>query len=290
MSRDPPRFPTRHQPALQAPRDQGFLGKIWQTQESAWTTEFHSQDPLCTPELSERGFRAAFGFPVVADEEIFAVLLFFAWEQTVPDSTMRMLIKNLCEQLGRVVERSRWIEERARLAAIVDSSYDAIISKDLHGRIISWNQGAEQTYGYSAEEVLGQSGRLLLPEGMEEEESSVTDVITTGHRLKLFETKRRCKDGSIIDVALTVSPIRDSRGRIVGASSIERNMTFPKQTGTGTPPGQTRRRESQPGEKRIPGEHQPRTPHADERDLGHAESQPGRRTLRRHAGLSDDRV
>ncbi len=222
------KFQTDH-PFFQAPCDRGFLGRIWKSKEPAWTQEFHNLDPFCTPGLSDLGFRAAFGLPVLADEEIVAVLVFFAWEKTVPDSNMRMLIENLCEQLGRVVERSRWIEERARLAAIVDSSYDAIISKDLQGRIISWNQGAEQTYGYAAEEVLGQSARLLLPEGMEEEESSVADVVSTGHRLKLFETRRRCKDGSIIDVALTVSPIRDSRGRIVGASSIERNVTFPKQ-------------------------------------------------------------
>ena len=218
---------TDHHP-IQAPCDEGFLGKIWQSKEPAWTMDFPDEDPLWIPGLLDLGFQEAFGFPVVAEEEIVAVLVFFAWEKTASDATMLMLIKNLSEQLGRVVERSRWVEERARLAAIVDSSYDAIISKDLQGRIISWNQGAEQIYGYKAEEVLGQSSRLLLPDGMEEEESSITDVITTGHRLKLFETKRRCQDGSIIDVALTVSPIRDSRGRIAGTSSIERDVTFPK--------------------------------------------------------------
>jgi PAS domain S-box-containing protein len=169
-----------------------------------------------------------FGFPVIADEEIIAILVFCAWEEIVPHPDLLMVIDNLRHQLGRMVERKRWIEERARLAAIVDSSYDAIIGKDLDGRIITWNHGAEQVYGYQPHEVLGKSIRMLLPLGMEEEESSVTDVVATGHRLKMFETKRRCKDGTIIDVALAVSPIRDSRGRIVGSSSIERDVTLRK--------------------------------------------------------------
>src|SRR5690606_888151 len=114
-----------------------------------------------------------------------------------------------------------WIEDRARLAAIVDSSYDAIIGRDKEGRIIAWNTGAEQVYGYTAQEILGKFCHILLPEGVTKEETSIRDVLRTGRRLKEFETKRRCNDGTIIDVAMTVSPIRDSRGRIVGSSTIE---------------------------------------------------------------------
>ncbi len=213
---------------IKAKRDEGFVGQIWHTGEPTWTSELDGKDPLLPAEFTKLGFQSAFGFPVVADEETIAVLVFFAWGEMNPAPQMLMVINNLRQQLGRMVERKLWIEERARLAAIVDSSYDAIIGKDLKGRIIAWNQGAEQIYGYAAEEVLGEPVRMLLPEGMEEEEPSVTDVLATGHRLKLFETKRRCKNGSIVDVALTVSPIRNSRGRIIGSSSIERDVTLRK--------------------------------------------------------------
>lgn len=217
---------------IEVPKDEGFIGHIWRTGEPSWTSEWGEDDPLLTPALLEPGFQMVFGFPVIADEEIIAVLVFFDWEERIPNGDMMMVIDNLRHQLGRMVERKRWIEERARLAAIVDSSYDAIIGKDLNGRIITWNQGAEQVYGYTAQEVLGQSIRMLLPFGMEEEEPSVTEVVATGHRLNMFETKRRCKDGTVIDVALAVSPIRDSRGRIVGSSSIERDVTLRKKKDT----------------------------------------------------------
>lgn len=214
---------------IKVAQDEGFIGQIWQTGEPAWTSDLGSTTLQLPLEITERNFRSGFGFPVIADDEVIAVLLFFSWEIMDPNPEMLIVINNFRHQLGRMIERKHWIEERARLAAIVDSSYDAIIGTDLHGRVISWNQGAEQVYGYAADEILGQSIQLILPEGIGANEAPMNKVVTSGKQLTQFESRRRRKDGSIIDVAMTVSPIRDSRGRIVGASTIERNITLSKQ-------------------------------------------------------------
>ena len=117
--------------------------------------------------------------------------------------------------------------ERAsrQLAAIVESSEDAIISKDLNGIIASWNQAAERLFGYTAEEMIGKSITLLIPPERQHEEPGILESIRRGDRIEHYETVRRRKDGSLLDVSLTVSPIRDSQGTIVGASKIARNIT-----------------------------------------------------------------
>jgi len=118
----------------------------------------------------------------------------------------------------------------ARLAAIVDSSFDAIISKDLNSVITSWNQAAERMFGYSAEEAIGQSILMLIPEHLQGEETEIIARVRSGDRVASFETTRRRKDGSLIAVSLTVSPIRSSDGEIVGASKIARDISGAKES------------------------------------------------------------
>jgi len=113
----------------------------------------------------------------------------------------------------------------ARLAAIVDSSFDAIISKDLNSIITSWNPAAEHFFGYKAEEVIGKSIRILIPESHQSEEDEIISRVRAGEVVESFETLRVRKDGSFIPVSLTVSPIKDENGRIVGASKIARDIT-----------------------------------------------------------------
>ncbi|MDR6631972.1 PAS domain S-box-containing protein [Phyllobacterium sp. 1468] len=113
----------------------------------------------------------------------------------------------------------------ARLAAIVDSSFDAIISKDLNGTIVSWNRAAEGFFGYTAEEIIGQNIRKLIPESHQTEEDNIIARVRAGEVVEPFETIRLRKDGSFIPVSLTVSPIRDDRGNIVGASKIARDIS-----------------------------------------------------------------
>jgi PAS domain S-box-containing protein len=119
-------------------------------------------------------------------------------------------------------------ETRNRLAAIVESSDDAILSKDLNGVILSWNSGAEHLFGYKAEEMLGRSVTTLIPEHLQYEEPRILDRIRRGERVEPYETVRRRKDGSLVEISLTVSPVRDSHGRVVGASKIARDITARK--------------------------------------------------------------
>jgi PAS domain S-box-containing protein len=116
-------------------------------------------------------------------------------------------------------------ETRAHLAAIVDSSEDAIIGKRLDGTIASWNFGAEQLYGYPAREVMGRSIALLVPADLPNELPEILEKIKRGERVEHFETERVRKDGTCVCVSLTVSPLKDAAGAIVGASSIARDIT-----------------------------------------------------------------
>jgi len=115
-----------------------------------------------------------------------------------------------------------------RLASIVESSDDAIISKDLNSIIATWNKAAERLFGYVAEEVIGKSIMILIPEERREEETEILRRIRRGDRVEHFETVRRRKDGGLIDISLTVSPISDETGRIIGASKIARDITDKK--------------------------------------------------------------
>lgn len=112
-----------------------------------------------------------------------------------------------------------------RLAAIVESSDDAIIGKDLNGIITSWNQGAQKIFGYSADEMIGTSIKRLIPEDRQQEEDKILAGLRRGDRFDHFETIRVTKDGRQLHVSLTISPIKDSSGRIIGASKIARNIT-----------------------------------------------------------------
>jgi len=124
-----------------------------------------------------------------------------------------------------VTERKRAEELRNQMAAIVESSSDAIFSKALDGVIVSWNAGAERVFGYSAREIIGRPVTLLIPPDRLDEESSILERLTSGERIEHYETVRLRKDGSGIDVSLTISPIRDSAGRVIGASKIARDIT-----------------------------------------------------------------
>jgi PAS domain S-box-containing protein len=134
------------------------------------------------------------------------------------------------KELTDCYENARKLAEEAgvRLAAIVESSDDAIISKDLDGIIRSWNKGAERIFGYTAEEIIGKPvATLAVPERVEEI-PNIIQRIRRGERVDHYETKRRTKDGRVLDISLTVSPIRNSAGEIVGASKVARDVTDQK--------------------------------------------------------------
>src|SRR5215211_264347 len=119
---------------------------------------------------------------------------------------------------------------QARLAAIVESADDAIISKSLEGVITTWNRGAERMFGYTADEIIGRPVTDLFPEDHIDEEPAILARIRAGERVEHYETVRRRKDGKLLDISLTVSPIRAPDGRIVGASKVARDITERKAT------------------------------------------------------------
>jgi two-component system CheB/CheR fusion protein len=120
-------------------------------------------------------------------------------------------------------ERAHQYEQQ--LAAIVESSDDAIIGKDLNGIIASWNHGAEKLFGYSAQEAIGKSITMLIPPDNKDEETEILSRIRRGERIYHYEAIRQRKDGSLVDISLTVSPIKNSKGTIIGASKIARDIT-----------------------------------------------------------------
>lgn len=124
-----------------------------------------------------------------------------------------------------ISERKRLEAGNARLAAIVECSEDAIISKALTGVVETWNSGAERIYGYSAGEAIGRNIAFLLPRHRTHEEQAILAQVARGERVQHFETTRLRKDGTLIDVSVTISPIHDRTGRIIGASHIARDIT-----------------------------------------------------------------
>jgi PAS domain S-box-containing protein len=165
----------------------------------------------------------------------------FECDLEFPHGGMRRLAIAYRPELDRAGNVEGWIasllditeqrggeEARRQLASIVESSDDAIVSKDLTGRIISWNPGAERLFGYSADEMIGKSITTIIPDHLKGEEPQILQRIRAGARIEHYETTRCCKDGRLVDVSLTVSPMRDEHGTIIGASKIARDVTARK--------------------------------------------------------------
>jgi PAS domain S-box-containing protein len=132
--------------------------------------------------------------------------------------------------LEDITQRKRAEEAQARLVAVIASSDDSIISMTLEGIVLSWNRGAEIMYGYSPTEAIGSTTQALIPPDRLDEEPSILARIRRGERIEHFETTRKRKDGTYFDVSIAVSPIEDTRGRIIGASKITRDITLSKRT------------------------------------------------------------
>ena len=124
-----------------------------------------------------------------------------------------------------ITEERAGEQARRQLASIVESSDDAIISQDLDGVIVTWNPGAQHLFGYAAEEMVGKPMTILIPAELQDEEPKILARIRRGERIEHYEAIRRCKDGRLVDVSLTVSPMKDEHGRIVGVSKTARDIT-----------------------------------------------------------------
>jgi len=160
----------------------------------------------------------------------------FVWQEgfsVLAFSLVSLLLVGLVTALNSALDRllveikQRRDNELAalRLAAIVESSGDAIVTKDLNAIIASWNKGAERLYGYTADEVIGKPVTILMPPERYDEEPTILERIRRGERVEHYETIRRRKDGTLIDISLTVSPLRDAAGKVIGASKVARDIS-----------------------------------------------------------------
>lgn len=204
---------------------EGLPGTIWKRREPVWMEEAEITEMIRMQSYHGIPIRSAFGFPVIADGDVVTILEFFHTEKVEQDKALLDIVRRVGEEMGKVAQSRRFEQQRARLAAIVNSSYDAIIGKSLDGRITSWNYGAELVYGFSAEEAVGRMSDLILPDDQEYEEPEILEAVKLGRRLEEFETTRVRKDGRKIAVSVTISPVIDSTGQVVGSSTIERDIT-----------------------------------------------------------------
>jgi PAS domain S-box-containing protein/putative nucleotidyltransferase with HDIG domain len=130
--------------------------------------------------------------------------------------------------LRNLTERNSAQEHIVRLAALVENAADAIIAKNLNGVILSWNAAAERLFGYPAEEAIGQPITLLVPAGLEDEERCIMDWVRSGRQVESMETIRRRKDGSSVEISMTISPVRDAAGNVIGAAKVARDISESK--------------------------------------------------------------
>jgi PAS domain S-box-containing protein len=190
-----------------------------------WASRVHPEDQQKMQTMMEAGYQAG--------------SMDFEYRYLHPSKGMRWFYckgRRVREDSGMigvlldVTERKKIDEDRFRLAAIVESSDDAIVSKDLNGFVTSWNLAAEKIFGYTAEEMVGQSIIKIIPPELQEDERRILDTVFRGESIDHFETVRITKDGHQIDVSLTVSPIMDQSGKVIGAAKIARDITERKKT------------------------------------------------------------
>ena len=139
-------------------------------------------------------------------------------------------LKHFISVIEDISLRREGEEARNRLAAIVESSDDAIVSKDLNGIIASWNAGAQRIFGFTPEEAIGQPITLIIPPELRDEEKQIISRLRNGERIEHFETIRVNKSGKRLNISLTVSPVKNSKGKIIGASKVARDVTEQKRT------------------------------------------------------------
>jgi two-component system sensor histidine kinase VicK len=204
----------------------GLPGRVWTRGEAVWIEDVvHSENFPRASYAEHAGLHAAIAFPIRVHGSVGGVIEFFTAEVRKPDADLVQLLDTAGVQIGLFIERREIDEVRDRLAAIVNSSDDAIVSKTLDGVITSWNRGAEQIFGYTAEEAVGRHITLIVPDDLRAEEAEVLARLRRGEKIDHYQTVRRRKDGRLIDISLTVSPVRNADERIVGASKVARDIS-----------------------------------------------------------------
>jgi PAS domain S-box-containing protein len=172
--------------------------------------------------------RAVAGQEAVVERPDGTRMPFMAFPSPLRDATGKIV--GAVNMFVDITERKRTEEMAQQLASIVESSDDAIISNSLDGTITSWNKGAARLFGYAAEEIIGKPISLLIPPDRQVEADATIERVSRGERIEPYETVRLCKDGRSIEISLTLSPIRNIQGEIVGASKIARDISERKRS------------------------------------------------------------
>jgi PAS domain S-box-containing protein len=210
-----------HRPQLNSSEWCGSWKLFWPDGQSMT----HDQCPMATAVKERRPIR---GLEAIAERPDGTRVPFIPFPTPIFDSAGQFV--GAVNLLVDISDRKQAEEAMGRLAAIVESSDDAIIGKTLDGIITSWNKGAERVFGYLAQEIIGKSVKILIPIEYQKEEETILDRLRRGQHIEHYETVRQRKHGSRINVSLTISPIRSASGQIMGASKVARDITDRKRT------------------------------------------------------------
>ena len=203
----------------------GVPGRVWQGGEALWINDLAAEPSVRAAAAAQLGLHSAVAMPIHCGNHVTGVMMFVARDIRQPDDDVLHLLEAVGRQISVFIERKRSEAEVFPLAALVASSDDAILGVTLDGIVMSWNGGAERMYGYTAAEVVGRPVAVVLPSERAQELDNILGRIRHGERIDHYETVRVRKDGTHIDVSLSVSAIKDVAGRIIGASSIARDIT-----------------------------------------------------------------
>jgi PAS domain S-box-containing protein len=204
----------------------GLAGRVWLTGEPLWVPEGLPGAEAAPPPAAAEGWApGTLAFPIAVNAEVLGAIECRVRGTDQADEPLLETLGGVGSLVAQFVQRKRAEEAALRLAAIVESSDEAIIGETLDGTITSWNRGAERLYGYPAAEALGRPIAMLFPPGGRDSVAGILHVVRQGRAIEHHETEWLCKDGRRTCVSVTVSPIRDAAGQVVGASAISRNIT-----------------------------------------------------------------
>ncbi len=204
---------------------QGIAGAVAATRQAITADDISHSNDNNSAYARGIGLQTCSAHPLIAGGQLLGTLAFASHTRTAFEPEEIEFMRFVSHYAAVTLERLRAAGLRQQLAAIVESSDDAIVSKNLNGVVSSWNHGAERIFGYSAAEMVGQSVLKIIPATRQGEEANIIRRIRAGERVDHYETVRQRKDGTQIHVSLTVSPLKDPNGEIVGASKIARDVT-----------------------------------------------------------------
>ena len=211
-------------------RGEGLIGQVWEQGRAIWASNLGEPQSFVRMEAANAlGLVSGIGLPLHVGGEVSGVIALFSSERLFADEVYLRSLESVGGSIGSFV--SRWHSDQAvrELAAITESSHDAIVSYRYDGSVTRWLPGAERLYGYSEQEMVGDSIDRVVPEDRREELWSINARIRNGEVVDPYDTERVRKDGGLVGVSVRTSPVRDSEGRVIGISSTDRDITRQKE-------------------------------------------------------------